>query len=135
MVACDDTGDNTLNKGEAVGVEAKKKNKKKRRRINLNRLLLKKVEKVLGVVSVNTSDEKLCAFCKKTGPTKRWSKRHSKCLPKMFCNETCESLAHVDKKAATVKKESSKVAVAKIKGMKSKDCKNTDSGQFWWHDQ
>ena len=50
LVACDDTGDNTLNKGEAVGVEAKKKNKKKRRRINLmqqillHRLLLKKLK-------------------------------------------------------------------------------------------
>ena len=50
MVACDDTGDNTLNKGEAVGVEAKKKNKRKRRMINLmqqillHRLLLKKLK-------------------------------------------------------------------------------------------
>ena len=91
--------------------------------------------KVLGEINENATDEKLCAFCKKAGPTKRCSKRHPKCLPKMFCNETCESYAHEDKKAALVKKEKAKVAAAKKKGMKNRDWKNTDSGQFWWHDQ
>ena len=78
----------------------------------------------------------VCAFCKKTGPTKRCSKRHQKCLAKMFCNETCESLAHEDKKAALVKKEAHKAVAAKKKAsQKVKNWKNTDSGQFWWHDQ
>ena len=78
----------------------------------------------------------VCAFCKKTGPTKRCSKRHQKCLAKMFCNETCESLAHEDKKAALVKKEANKAVAAKKKAsQKVKNWKNTDSGQFWWHDQ
>ena len=78
----------------------------------------------------------VCAFCKKTGPSKRCSKRHQKCLAKMFCNETCESLAHEDKKAALVKKEANKAVAAKKKAsQKVKNWKNTDSGQFWWHDQ
>ena len=78
----------------------------------------------------------VCAFCKKTGPVKRCSKRHQKCLAKMFCNETCESLAHEDKKAALVKKEANKAVAAKKKAsQKVKNWKNTDSGQFWWHDQ
>ena len=78
----------------------------------------------------------VCAFCKKSGPTKRCSKRHQKCLAKMFCNETCESLAHEDKKAALVKKEANKAVAAKKKAsQKVKNWKNTDSGQFWWHDQ
>ena len=78
----------------------------------------------------------VCAFCKKAGPTKRCSKRHQKCLPKMFCNETCEALAHEDKKSAVAKKEASKAIAAKKKtSQKIKNWKNTDSGQFWWHDQ
>ena len=103
-----------------------------------------KVE-VSGVVGVlkdldsNQSEDcsgPLCAFCKKSGPTKRCSKRHQKCLPKMFCNETCESLAHEDKKTALVKKEANKAVAAKKKNaQKVKNWKNTDSGQFWWHDQ
>ena len=57
-------------------------------------------------------------------------------LPKMFCNETCESLAHEDKKTALVKKEANKAVAAKKKNaQKVKNWKNTDSGQFWWHDQ
>lgn len=78
----------------------------------------------------------VCALCKKPDPKKRCSKRHPKCLAKMFCNETCESIAHEDRKAAVAKKEANKVAAAKKKaGTKIKNWKNTDSGQFWWHDQ
>ena len=41
-----------------------------------------------------------------------------------------------DKKAAVAKVEANKVAAAKKKsGTKVKNWKNTDSGQFWWHDQ
>ena len=77
----------------------------------------------------------VCAFCKKSEPSKRCSKRHQKCLAKMFCNETCESLAHEDKKSALVKKEANKVLAKKKNVQKVKNWKNTDSGQFWWHDQ
>ena len=78
----------------------------------------------------------VCSLCKKPDPKKRCSKRHPKCLAKMFCNETCESIAHEDRKATVAKKEANKVAAAKKKaGTKIKNWKNTDSGQFWWHDQ
>ena len=77
---------------------------------------------VLGEVNENITDEKVCAFCNKTGPTKRCSKRHPKCLPKMFCNDSCEAFAHEDKKAALVKKEKAKVAAAKKKGMNIDSC-------------
>jgi len=126
------------NNTEAI---AKKKKKKKKKAASSEEPIAEDVKvsdgepKVLGEVDENISDEKLCSFCKKSGPTKRCSKRHPKCLPKMFCNDTCESLAHEDKKAALVKKDKAKVAAAKKKGMKNRDWKNTDSGQFWWHDQ
>merc|ERR1712129_535475 len=38
-------------------------------------------------------DMNTCNHCKKDGPTKRCSKRHPKCLKKLFCNATCEELA------------------------------------------
>ena len=46
-------------------------------------------------------------------------KRHQKCQPKMFGNETWESLVHEDMKAALVKEEASKVAAAKKKGTRT----------------
>ena len=42
-----------------------------------------------------------CNFCKKEGPTKRCSKRHPKCLKKLFCNSSCEEQAHKKKTTAT----------------------------------
>ena len=36
---------------------------------------------------LNISLQVGCAHCKKAGPSKRCSKRHPKCLKKMFCNE------------------------------------------------
>ena len=130
--------ENTTDDSKAA--DAKKKNKKKKKKDKpaapetAPETVIEE-PKVLGELSENTTDEKLCAFCSKPGPIKRCSKRHPKCLPKMFCNETCEALAHEDKKAALAKKEASKVAAAKKKGSKIKNWKNTDSGQFWWHDQ
>eukprot|EP00091_Calanus_sinicus_P013839 TRINITY_DN3073_c0_g1_i1.p1 TRINITY_DN3073_c0_g1~~TRINITY_DN3073_c0_g1_i1.p1 ORF type:complete len:131 (+),score=70.68 TRINITY_DN3073_c0_g1_i1:67-459(+) len=41
-----------------------------------------------------------CNFCKKDGPTKRCSKRHPKCIKKLFCNTTCEEQAHKKKTPA-----------------------------------
>ena len=60
-----------------------------------------------------------CGYCKKADPTKRCSKRHPKCIKKLFCNETCEQMAHKKKedpnaapkqdvKKAEVKKKKSK---------------------------
>eukprot|EP00092_Neocalanus_flemingeri_P073509 GFUD01090712.1.p3 GENE.GFUD01090712.1~~GFUD01090712.1.p3 ORF type:complete len:172 (-),score=70.45 GFUD01090712.1:59-574(-) len=141
------TVENTVEDGDKPAAEesttaaAKKKNKKKKKKDKPTEAETAPEKesteepKVLGEISGNATDEKLCAFCKKAGPIKRCSKRHAKCLPKLFCNETCEALAHEDKKAAVAKKEASKVAAAKNKGTKVKNWKNTDSGQFWWHDQ
>eukprot|EP00090_Calanus_glacialis_P000565 TRINITY_DN1034_c0_g1_i1.p1 TRINITY_DN1034_c0_g1~~TRINITY_DN1034_c0_g1_i1.p1 ORF type:complete len:130 (+),score=62.66 TRINITY_DN1034_c0_g1_i1:91-480(+) len=42
-------------------------------------------------------DMNTCNFCKKDGPTKRCSKRHPKCIKKLFCNTTCEEQAHKKK--------------------------------------
>ena len=44
----------------------------------------------------------VCAHCKKSKPTKRCAKRHPKCLEKLFCNETCEMLAHKKKENPSV---------------------------------
>ena len=130
------------NENDKVDVK-KKKNKKK-----ANSKMSEDPSKVLVAKDVNVlnpepetvidvPEEICCSYCKKTNPTptKRCSKRHQKCLPKLFCNDTCESLAHENKKAALVKKEASKVAAVKKKTAKVKNWKNTDSGQFWWHDQ
>ena len=85
----------------------------------------------------NTEAGPVCAFCKKPGATKRCNKKcFKKCMTKFFCNETCVDLAHENKKAAVAKIEAKKVATAKKKSTtKVKNWKNTDSGQFWWHDQ
>ena len=133
--------DEGKNENDAETAAKKKKKKKKKEAASKSTPVEDPVPapedkpKVLGEINENVSDEKLCAFCKKAGPTKRCSKRHPKCLPKMFCSDTCESYAHEDKKGALVKKEKAKVVAAKKKGMKNRDWKNTDSGQFWWHDQ
>ena len=62
--------------------------------------------------AVNT-DALSCAFCKKTDSTKRCSKRHPKCLKKMFCNDSCESRSHENKKGKSAKEEPTKVAKKK----------------------
>ena len=120
----------------------KRKGKKKSKVVAVKNPEEEKSERsVLGEIEKNQPETEetegpVCAFCKKSGPAKRCSKRHQKCLVKMFCNETCESLAHEDKKAALVKKEANKAVAAKKKAtQKVKNWKNTDSGQFWWHDQ
>ena len=65
MVACDDTGDNTLNKGEAVGVEAKQGEEKEEDKSDSTDTAAQTTfeeTEVLGEVSVNTSDEKSVPF-------------------------------------------------------------------------
>ena len=63
--------------------------------------------------TADTTDALSCAFCKKTEPMKRCSKRHPKCLKKMFCNDACESRSHENKKGNSAKKEPAKVAKKK----------------------
>merc|ERR1712217_506523 len=46
-----------------------------------------------------------CNFCNKENPSKRCSKRHPKCIKKLFCNTTCEELAHKKKAAAGASKK------------------------------
>ena len=139
--------DQKENRGEADTTTDKvdKKKRKGKKKSKVESAKTPEVEKsevnVLQEIEKNQPENEenegpVCAFCKKSGPTKRCSKRHQKCLAKMFCNETCESLAHEDKKAALVKKEANKGVAAKKKAsQKVKNWKNTDSGQFWWHDQ
>ena len=140
-------GDQKENCGGETADKADKKKRKGKKKSKVVAVPLKNSEEekseasVLQEIGKNQSETvetegPVCAFCKKPGPAKRCSKRHQKCLPKMFCNETCESLAHEDKKAALVKKEANKAVAAKKKAsQKVKNWKNTDSGQFWWHDQ
>ena len=125
-----------------VNEDKPKKSKKK----NKSKAAKNKEEEEDKVTSEDPVDEEnqensevgpVCAFCKKPGPTKRCNKKcFKKCMTKIFCNETCVDLAHQDKKAAVAKIEAKKVAAAKKKSStKIKNWKNTDSGQFWWHDQ
>jgi len=140
--------ENSENKNPTTGSEAAKKNKKKKKKAapaTSDEAVDKKGDEVkkevLGEIVNNNEGENaaeveiVCAFCKKPNPTKRCSKRHPKCLKKLFCSETCEALAHEDKKAAAVKKQAASKAAAAKKATKVKNWKNTDSGQFWWHDQ
>ena len=127
-----DTG--SKDKADKKKRKAKKKSKVVAAEEKSEASVLQEIEK--NQPETEETEGPVCAFCKKTGPAKRCSKRHQKCLVKMFCNETCESLAHEDKKAALVKKEANKAVAAKKKAsQKVKNWKNTDSGQFWWHDQ
>jgi len=81
----------------------------------------------------NTSVEVTCAYCKKPSPSKRCSKRHPKCLKKMFCNESCETLSHKKKETGAVaKKEDSKLAAKKKKKAKEN---RSDFGAMWWLNQ
>jgi len=90
---------------------------------------------VLGEVPAN-EQENVCHHCRKENPTKRCSKRHSKCLKRMFCNETCEEFSH--KKATALVKASGttskKVVVHKQKGtIKANKRGDKVVGEFWWN--
>ena len=82
---------------------------------------------VLGERNSNTpTDEVVCAHCKKTKPTKRCAKRHPKCLKKLFCNETCEVLAHKKKEDpnAAPKPDAKKVDTKKKKDKKKENMRH-----------
>jgi hypothetical protein len=55
------------------------------------------------------ADPLSCCYCRKPNPSKRCSKRHPKCIKKLYCNETCETLSH-KKKEASFSKASAFVA-------------------------
>merc|ERR1712112_18697 len=82
----------------------------------------------------NTTAEVTCAFCKKASPTKRCSKRHPKCLKKMFCNEACETQSHKKKDTGAVKPASTTAKVA-AKKKKAKKENRSDFGAMWWLNQ
>merc|ERR1719362_2036086 len=143
--------ENSENKNPTSAAEASKKNKKKKKKAapatseDIGKREgggeeSEEAKEVLGEVDDNKGENAAeveigCSFCKEPNPMKRCGKRHPKCLKKMFCSETCEVLAHEDKKAAAVKKQAASKAAAAKKATKVKNWKNTDSGQFWWHDQ
>merc|ERR1712083_496956 len=82
----------------------------------------------------NTTAVVTCAFCKKASPTKRCSKRHPKCLKKMFCNEACETQSHKKKDTGAVKPASMTAKVA-AKKKKAKKENRSDFGAMWWLNQ
>ena len=94
---------------------------------------VKEDPKVLSEKDTNTSPENGetgCCYCKKTGPTKRCAKRHPKCIKKLFCNETCEQMAHKKKEDPNaVPKPDIKKADAKKKKSKGKK-ENGHYGEF-----
>ena len=45
-----------------------------------------------------------CSNCNRSNPSKRCSKRHAKCLKKLFCDSICEQAAH-KKKTVVVSSE------------------------------
>ena len=71
----------------------------------------------------NEIGEVLCGYCRKTGPAKRCSKRHPKCIKKLFCNETCEQMAHKKKEDpnAAPKSDAKKAEVKKKKSKGKKE--------------
>ena len=97
-----------------------------------------------------------CATCNRSNPTKRCSKRHAKCLKKLFCDSVCESAAHKKKTEAVVAennenldvsskttlatKSKEALAIAKKKKAEKKAKKKMPnqgttrcSGEFWFH--
>ena len=46
---------------------------------------------VAAATTETTSDPTACSLCKKSKATKRCSKRHAKCLKKIFCDSVCET--------------------------------------------
>ena len=102
--------------------------------VGLEKLVITEKEEVSKGKETNVEDNKennaneiengkpACAFCKKAEPTKRCSKRHPKCLKKLFCDEACENLGHKKKdddkkdvKDADKKKEDAKKKKSKQK--------------------
>lgn len=115
------------------------------------------VEGALKSIDLNSeegqkSTEHCCGYCGKKNPTKRCSKRHTRCMTKMFCDKTCETSGH--KKVTTLpdpdtvsenKEEGlddqvakDMAAAAKIEKAKKKKAKKQSKGQkpdgeFWWN--
>ena len=107
-------------------------------------------------VSLNEGPSTNCAFCSKEKATKRCSKRHAKCLKKLFCDKICETSGHRVKKpdpppseeaenaeepsqenAEALAKRQEQEKVMKAKKKKAKKAANAakkgSDGQFWWN--
>jgi hypothetical protein len=46
--------------------------------------------------SSTSSDPTACSSCSLANATKRCSKRHAKCLKKLFCDKVCETQVNLD---------------------------------------
>eukprot|EP00088_Acartia_fossae_P009555 TRINITY_DN14652_c0_g1_i2.p1 TRINITY_DN14652_c0_g1~~TRINITY_DN14652_c0_g1_i2.p1 ORF type:complete len:150 (-),score=37.68 TRINITY_DN14652_c0_g1_i2:286-735(-) len=77
------------------------------------------------------SQDPACAHCGIKNPTKRCSKRHPKCMKKMFCNESCEGYAH--KKKTEDKKVVASAKTTEKTKKKGKSKKEKPSNEFWWN--
>ena len=94
-------------------------------------------------------DQVTCAYCKKSNPSKRCAKRHTRCMKLMFCDKVCELGSHQASKATKAEEnkkdvqktmanddEAAKKLAAKKKAKKAAR-KNrpgvSDSGEFWWN--
>ena len=96
----------------------------------------------LSELDLNKAEVKKCSYCGKCDAAKRCSKRHQKCLKKIFCDESCEKAAHrspANPKApnadAPNPKDEEKAKAEKKKAKKAaKASKNkSSSDQFWWN--
>ena len=80
------------------------------------------VSEALKEVDLNKEKEDgdpTCDFCKKPNPTKRCSKRHARCLKKMFCDKVCETSGHLKEKKKGSEEEEKKAVEDEDEGDKS----------------
>jgi len=111
----------------------KKKNKKKKKKVveNEENVEVKQEDEKEQVDQdlITEAKEPVCAHCGLKGPVKRCSKRHPKCMKKMFCNESCETFAHKVAKplaAATGNTDP-------VKKKKKKKIGERPTTEFWWN--
>jgi len=114
---------------------SKKKNKKKKKKAaaveNEENVEVKQEEEKEQADKdlITETKEPVCAHCGLKGPVKRCSKRHPKCMKKMFCNESCETFAHKVAKplaAATGNTDP-------VKKKKKKKIGERPTTEFWWN--
>ena len=119
------------------------------------------MEKALQQLDLNQEKEKeveaeavvVCAHCNRSNPSKRCSKRHAKCMKKMFCDDVCEKGAHKvkplpatipeqdqeerDPNTKSTEADAEAKAKAKAKAKKARKAAKTKSGggdgEFWWN--
>jgi len=83
--------------------------------VKQNKITAEISEETPAPLSGQSSNVNVCAYCKKANPSKRCSKRHPKCLKKMFCNESCEISGHKKKEEPTASEGIKKPEIKKKK--------------------